>query len=161
MKHTLTTIWGFSLALLAGGCGADTATEDIEQSSAAVTFPQTYDVYSTIDGVRKWFYGNDAANELAALGFPSQVWDSGSLKTSNSGTVCGLLPAPDSAWQCTSSSDFAGDTNIYIYTSGGNSRYPKWIRLQKAWNPSHWEAQWGTGTPGHSYIYHASYLWNL
>jgi hypothetical protein len=160
MKNAIPVIIGLLLAGATVGCADVPAdNEAVAETHEALYYSHVWNVYSLDNGVRHDYYSPNDMTELNGLGFPVQMWDSGSNPSVNSGTICALLPSTTAggspAWSCFTSNNFSGAN--YVHTNGGLSNYPKDVQVTKPINSGNWKAQWGTGGPGYSYIYYASY----
>jgi len=160
MIKAVLMVVGLSLVGLTVGCGADAQTSETDHLASSkdkVMFSHVWDVHTVINGVTQYYYPPDDASLLSGLGFPMQMYDDGASPSANSGWLCYLAPSSDTdgGWVCQYSSNFSADN--FVHTGGGGSNYPKDIRVKKPVNSGNWQADWGTGGPGYSYVYYAKY----
>jgi hypothetical protein len=156
---TQATIYGMSSPCSAWTVTAeDAAYNDSPPSNVATVSRPICSVYDLATGVRHNYYPPDDVTELTRMGFPLQMWDtSGPNSDINSGWVCALLPLPpageSASWACIYSDDFTAENSISTEENG----HPMYLRAKKSNASGTWNAEWGTGGRGWSFIFSATY----
>jgi hypothetical protein len=157
LTGTQATIYGMSSPCSTWTVTAEDAAHNVSPPSnvASVSRP-ICSAYSLSNGVRHDYRPPDDVTELTNLGFPIQMWDtSGPNSAVNSGWVCALLPTTGGSadWFCMYSDNFAAANSISTDVNG----YTMYINLVKSNASGTWGADWGTGGPGWSWVFYATY----